>query len=466
MWEILIRADGRKSTVRTESNFGSPGSATFMTMTETSTGAGARSAIGNAEGLYTGFFNKKDITKIAFVDGTSASLDPTGHNNYLIYDLIESSGNESINDILKRLDIYQRDNASFSANDTVWPNPSVLNHTAGTTGYSGLLTASGGTGFRDQSGVVPDKFCVMGINRDSDNDIQSLCAFSGNLQTGKGDSWRGNNPAQTFWSYWGDDFHSNSQAQRIGNQRQSPIGVAEGAAWTGSVYMLAFSPSAAAPSVDGLSVNSNTVASGETLTVTLTSQDTADGTAVPYTVSGVDSADINGAALTGNFEIVNNSASISFLITTTSRKTLSIASNGFTQTVSLVENIYGLVKLIEPESIVVTSASLTVIDLTAIGNLTDITMLSAPNNFTVNTEPIIVYTSANRNDVINLITNIDGLFFIAIVQPNEAAKFNFAASPSVLLALRSFITIDFASRTSFNAADALDFDPPQYWIGA
>jgi len=238
LWTILMRVDGRKvSTIN--ASLGSPGSSTFMTMTETSTGANARSAIGDPVGLYTGFFNKTNITKIAFIDGTGTA-NPTTNTNYLIYDLVESTGAESINAILKRLDIYQRDNAFFHNNDTVWPNPSVLNHTAGTNGYSGLLSASGGSGFTANSGGIPGRFCVMGINRDSDNDIQALCAFTGDLQTGKGDSWRGNNPAQTFWSYWGDDFHSNSQTQRIGSNLQTYPGVATGAAWTGPVYLVAF----------------------------------------------------------------------------------------------------------------------------------------------------------------------------------------------------------------------------------
>lgn len=177
---------------------------------------------------------------------------------------------------------------------------------------------------------------------------------------------------------------------------------------------------------DGLTVSSNSVVSGEILTVTLTSNSAADGTAIPYTISGVDSADINGAVLTGNFNIVNNSSTLNLLITTTSRKTLTFQSNGFTQTASLVENRFGLVILSEPALITTTSRDLTVVDLSSVNFLTGITIL----------------------------------------QPNESANFNFAASPSVLLELRSFITIDFASRTSFNAADALDFDPPQYWIGA
>jgi hypothetical protein len=239
-WEILMRVNGSKGVSRNETPLGNPGSSTFMSMTQSSTGANTRSTFADSEGLYAAFFNKTNITKIALVDGSSNSLDPTAHNNYLIYDLVESTANESINDILKRLDLFQRDTGGFHNNDSVWSNPSVRFHTAGTNGYSGLLSASSGSGFRANDGGTPGRFCVMGINRDSDNDIQALCAFTGNLQSGKGDSWRGDNPAQTFWSYWGHDFHSNSQTQRIGSSRQTVPGVATGASWTGSVYLLGF----------------------------------------------------------------------------------------------------------------------------------------------------------------------------------------------------------------------------------
>lgn len=75
----------------------------------------------------------------------------------------------------------------------------------------------------------------MGINRDSDNDIQALAAFWGNLQTGKGDSWRHLNVSQTFWTYWGNDFHVSSKTQRIGASLQTTPGVTTNASWTNDV---------------------------------------------------------------------------------------------------------------------------------------------------------------------------------------------------------------------------------------
>jgi hypothetical protein len=254
-WQISMLYSGKKATSTDwvgsgfntrRTNMGSPGTSTFMTMTEESTGANTRTSFGDGEGLYTAFFTQNNITKVALVDGSSNSLNPYEHNNYLIYDLVESSGNESFNDILKRLDIYQRDAPFFHNNDSVWGDPSVLNHTAGTNGYSGLLVDSGGTDFKafSRTGIdrgLPDKFCVMGINRDSDNDIQALCAFAGNLQSGKGDRWRGANVEDSFWSYWGHDFHSNSQTQRIGASLQSAPGTVTQSPYTGDVYLLTYS---------------------------------------------------------------------------------------------------------------------------------------------------------------------------------------------------------------------------------
>lgn len=245
-WQVLMRFDGFKPVVATwpsESRYtamGSTGSASFRSATAASTGASGRTAISDAEGLYSAFFNKTDITKVALVNGSSSSLDPTAHSRYSIFDLVESTGTESIYNILDRLDRYQETAANFAGDDTVWGSPSVLNHTAGTNGYSGTLSSSSSP-FVDQGGATCDKFCVMGINRANDNDIGSLAFFSGNLDTGKADNWRGLNPAETFWSYWQDDFHTSSQVQRIANEIQTTPGISTDVTnYTGTIYVLAF----------------------------------------------------------------------------------------------------------------------------------------------------------------------------------------------------------------------------------
>ena len=178
---------------------------------------------------------------------------------------------------------------------------------------------------------------------------------------------------------------------------------------------------------DGLSANSQSAASGETLTITFTSAATADNTLVPYTITGVNSSDINGASLTGNFTVVNKTASVSFLISTSAKKTLTFTSNGFTQTVSLLENRYGLVVLNETQSITSTFQDLPIVNLTSIEVLTN----------------------------------------VFVLQPGDTQKLNLGDSTSVLLGANSLPIVNFASVTSFNSADNVSVvaDPQQYWIG-
>lgn len=257
-WEILLRYNGKKvsttdwnsaTSSSLKNSFSSIGSSGFKTGSSTNTSASLRTQIGDGVGLYNAFFTKTNISRIAFVDGTSNSTDPTTHTNYLIYDLVQTNVTESIYGIINRLDSYLSSSAAINANDTVWTTASVANLTAGANGYSGILVASGGAAFKTTTfgmpGSVPNypnRFCVMGINFDSDNDIQALCAFSGSLavSNGKGDSWRGINPAQTFWSYWGDDFHTDSRLRGPSRSIQTTPGVATGASYTGSVYILAY----------------------------------------------------------------------------------------------------------------------------------------------------------------------------------------------------------------------------------
>lgn len=63
-----------------------------------------------------------------------------------------------------------------------------------------------------------------------------------------------------------------------------------------------------------LSPSSAAVDEGGTLTFTLTTGNVATGTNLPYTITGVNSADIGGASLTGNF-VVGLTDSVSFTIT-------------------------------------------------------------------------------------------------------------------------------------------------------
>ena len=64
-----------------------------------------------------------------------------------------------------------------------------------------------------------------------------------------------------------------------------------------------------------LVAGSATVNEGTSFSVTLNTTDLADNTSVDYTITGVSSADINNASLTGSFVVQNNTASITIDVT-------------------------------------------------------------------------------------------------------------------------------------------------------
>ena len=73
-------------------------------------------------------------------------------------------------------------------NASGYTSPSVNQITGNSNGYSGTLSASGG-GWQANNGNTPDRFVYWGINTDSDDDTQALCAFDGNLANGKMDAF-------------------------------------------------------------------------------------------------------------------------------------------------------------------------------------------------------------------------------------------------------------------------------------
>lgn len=69
-----------------------------------------------------------------------------------------------------------------------------------------------------------------------------------------------------------------------------------------------------APSTNySLQRSSSTVVEGQQFIILLNTNNVSNGTNVPYTITGVTSADISGAPLTGNFNVNNNTASITFV---------------------------------------------------------------------------------------------------------------------------------------------------------
>ena len=91
------------------------------------------------------------------------------------------------------------------------------------------------------------------------------------------------------------------------------------------------------PLVQSITAPETVVGVGSTFTISITST-AANNTNIPYQLSGVTSADINGASLTGNFTVVGGTASIQ--ITTVSvqpptNKTLTIVVDGSVRTVTI-----------------------------------------------------------------------------------------------------------------------------------
>jgi hypothetical protein len=253
-WSIIMASNCKDTG--TNCSFGCPGTTAWTTITESGTGADGRTGVGDGEGIYSGFFNTTNITKIALVHDHSGGADITpgsggAWTRYVVYDLVESTGSETLYEILKRLDTYNKNNPNWAGNT----GDGCFNANSATCFVSGDYTSgclsedSGHFKVSNCTSCSPNKFAIWGVNEDSDNDTQALVAYWGCLSTssGKGDSWRNVNPSQTFFSYWGGDWHSNSQTQTIGGCAQTYTGVVPAAATPSSgidcssiVYMLAY----------------------------------------------------------------------------------------------------------------------------------------------------------------------------------------------------------------------------------
>ncbi len=243
-WEILMVTQGKSNHSSGWNVFGNTGNSGFRTATASSTGASSRTAINQGSGLYDAFFNKTGITKIALADwhkGGTHGLDPTSDfNRYIVYDLVATT-TKTMYDTILDLDTYNLNNSNWagSPGDSMFGADSVDNFVAGNY-ESGNMSANSGHYSAVNNIGTPDKFVIWGINRDSDNDTQVLCAYGGNLQSGKSDSWRGSTPAQTFFSYWGNDWHSNSVDQTISRSSQTQPGfIGSGISSSDYIYLLA-----------------------------------------------------------------------------------------------------------------------------------------------------------------------------------------------------------------------------------
>jgi hypothetical protein len=87
---------------------------------------------------------------------------------------------------------------------------------------------------------------------------------------------------------------------------------------------------------EGLTSTLTSAFFGDTFSIYLTANE-ADNTTISYTITGVTSAEINNASLTGDFTITNGIASLEIVTVagTLDNKTFSISAYGYTATVSL-----------------------------------------------------------------------------------------------------------------------------------
>ena len=247
-WSVLVHTSAALGSAGLGGSFANHGTSSFLASTPANTGAATRAAFGDGTGVYGGFFNTTNITKFALVNGTGSLQDPASNSKYIIYDALDAgTGTESIYDVLSRIGGALRNNnylGSASHNTTNGDALVQTNSTTEITGnnaYSALVSSSsGGTGWGNSGGALPDKFVVYGESFASDHDWQALCAFSGTLasNSGKADSWRGANPSQTYWTFGGGDFNAISATQNIAGGNMT---TGTGVPFTATpVYLLAF----------------------------------------------------------------------------------------------------------------------------------------------------------------------------------------------------------------------------------
>lgn len=85
--------------------------------------------------------------------------------------------------------------------------------------------------------------------------------------------------------------------------------------------------------------SAETIAEGEEITFTLNTTNVLDNTLVPFTITGITSADIEGASLVDNFNIVNSTASITYRfgydVTTEGTETMTLSLDNGEDSVSI-----------------------------------------------------------------------------------------------------------------------------------
>ena len=101
-----------------------------------------------------------------------------------------------------------------------------------------------------------------------------------------------------------------------------------------------------------LATSSAAVNEGSAFTITLTTTNIDDATVIPYTITGVTSADIGGVNLSGNFTVSNNTATATFNVTadatTEGGETFLLSLDALSVTQSVTINDTSLTPVVDP----------------------------------------------------------------------------------------------------------------------
>ena len=239
-WYIIMATNQSKSSNLNNNSFGWIGGSQFGSASIDNTGARNRTTFGQGTGLYHGYFSVRNFNYYGLVRGNGNHTNISSHSYYVGWQATSyPSGSQGMYQILRSIDVANSQNNRAGRNYNQGnPATGIIGGNAPPTGNR--YTGSGN--YRCNNGANANKFVIWGINHDSDDDSQALCAYDGNLANGKMDSWRGSNPPQTMWSVWGDDYHSNSQGQRISSGGQGGGGWCNGASRPQElVYLIGYS---------------------------------------------------------------------------------------------------------------------------------------------------------------------------------------------------------------------------------
>lgn len=239
-WFILIATNQDKGSNLQANVYGEIGTSNFQNSTIDGTGARNRTTFGQGVGVYHAYYSVRNFNYYALVSGNGNHTNVTSHSHYVGWQATSyPSGSQSMYQILRSIDVAN------NQGNRAGQNYNQGNPATGIIGSGHPPTGTRYTGngdYRCNNGSFANNFVVWGINHDSDDDSQALCAYDGNLSSGKMDSWRGTNPPETMWSVWGDDFHSSSPSQRMSNAGQGGGGWTTGAGRPQElVYLMGFS---------------------------------------------------------------------------------------------------------------------------------------------------------------------------------------------------------------------------------